>query len=81
MTAKELEQKADREGFNAYYLAYALETGVSTPEEAFRRDGGNSEFMMWIGQRWNETCDRIGASHTFRSVYFNEHMETLAARL
>ncbi|MBZ5673729.1 MAG: hypothetical protein LAP61_05725 [Acidobacteriia bacterium] len=75
-----LEELAGEE-WNPYYLAYALETGAETPRQAFERDGGNHEFFVWNGKRWDETCAMIGASREYCAVYYSDHLETLAARI
>jgi len=81
MTPQELETLAEQENWNPYYLAYAIETGAKDPQDAFNRDGNGVPFMTWNGQRWRETCKRIGVGEFGRSQYVSDHLETLAARI
>jgi hypothetical protein len=83
MSKQELEDKAEAGGWNPYYFAYAIETGVSSPDEAFKKDGSNFGFMQWNTKRWSETCNRLGIDfrHAGHPRYVTDHLETLAARI
>lgn len=60
MTGQELQALAAARNENPYFLGYALATGADGIEAARVRDGGNHEFMIWNGRRWNETAARNG---------------------
>lgn len=54
MTGPELQALADSTGQNPYYLAYALATGAKTTREAYERDHGHHEYVIWNCERWYE---------------------------
>lgn len=78
MTGEDLARLARDGVWNAYYLAYAIETGAADPKAAFKRDGGNHEFSFWIMDRWREiakaekmTTEFVGS---LGAVRMNQHL-------
>lgn len=82
MTPEKLEEIAAQGGWNPYYLAYALATGATDPDEAFKRDGNNVGFILWNEERWVETKKRHGIPlHSPASYMRAEHIQTLCDHL
>jgi hypothetical protein len=81
---KLLQRIAAERRVNPYYLAYAIETGVAGPKEAFDRDGGNHGFTIWNNQRWSEQAKAEGVGREWVSRSddaCDRHCEFLAARI
>lgn len=82
MTGPELQALATRLHTNPYYLAYALATGAKSVEAAFKRDGGNHEYMIWNNARWAEQAKDECITRDYVSIQagaIDRHCARLAA--
>lgn len=75
MTGTELQTQAAALNVNPYFLGYALATGADSIEAARKRDGGNHEYMIWNGRRWNEVADRCGVARDMIQAAIPDHVE------